>query len=181
MQENLLRPSYQKNFYFAKLLNERGLILNSIAIVNEILGEYILESAKQLSFHANTRIQVSLERLNNSQTTRRGYYHLYKSASEFFYSHFSPYSTEIKSSFFPYKDTGNEEIQLQMNKLFQSNKRSRRDLFTLYTNLIYRIKRIRNDLVHGNNQRHFHNISYEIEDVLIDFEYLAIHKNFLGA
>jgi hypothetical protein len=181
MQENLLKPSYQKNFYFAKLLNERGLILNSIAIINEILGEYIVESAKQLSYDANARIQVSLERLNNSQTARRGYYHLYKSASGFFYTQFSPHSTEMESSFFPYKDTGNEEIELQMNKLFQSNKRSKRDLFILYSHLIYRIKSVRNDLVHGNNQRHFHNISYEIEDVLIDFEYLAIHKNFLGA
>ena len=181
MQQNLLKPSYQKNFYFAKLLNERGLILNSIAIINEILGEYILESAKQLSSHANDRIQVSLERINGSQTARRGYYHLYKSASGFFYTHFSPNSTEIESSFFPYKDTGNEEIEIQMKKIFQSNKRSKRDLFTLYTNLIYRIRIIRNDLVHGNNQRHFHNISYEIEDVLIDFEYLAIQKNFLNA
>lgn len=179
IEENLLKPSYQKNFYFAKFLNERGLILNAIAITSEILGEYILTSAKNLSPHSNERVKIALERINHSQTARRGYYHLYKSASSFFYSHFSPHSIDIESSFFPYHDTGNEEVKAQMKRIFNSNKRSKRNLFILYTNLIYRIRIIRNDLVHGNNQRHFHNISYEIEDVLIDFEYLAIQKDFL--
>jgi len=181
MKETLNKPSYQKNLYFAKFLNERGLILNAVAMINEILGEYIVTSAQNLSGHAKDRIAFHLNRIDCSQTSRRAYYHFYKSASNFFYTQFNTQTDEMETTFFPYKDTGNEEIELQFKRMFQSNKRNKANLFSLYSEMIYRIKIIRNDLVHGNNQRYYHNISYEIEDVLIDFEYLAIRKNFLGA
>jgi len=181
MQESLSKPSYQKNLYFAQFLNERGLILNTVAMVNEILGEYIIASAQNLSVHAQERIQFHLNRINSSQTSRRAYYHFYKSVTNFFYTQFNTQTSELETTFFPYKDTGNDEIEIHFRRMFQSNKRKKSNLFSLYTEMIYRIRVIRNDLVHGNNQRHYHNISYEVEDVLIDFEYLAIQKNFLGA
>ena len=181
MRDSLQKPSYQKNLYFAKFLNERGLILNAVAMINEILGEYIVNSAQNLSGHAKDRILIHLNRIDCSQTSRRAYYHFYKSASNFFYTQFNTQTKEMATTFFPYKDSGNEEIELQFRRLFQSNRRNKANLFSLYSEMIYRIKIIRNDLVHGNNQRYYHNISYEIEDVLIDFEYLAIQKNFLGA
>jgi len=181
MYNNLFKPSYQKNLYFAQFLNERGLILNAVAMINEILGEYIVTSAQNLSPHSNERIQFHLNRINNSQTSRRAYYHFYKSVTNFFYTQFNTQTEELETAFFPYKDTGNEEIEMRFRRMFHSNKRNKSNLFSLYSELIYRIRIIRNDLVHGNNQRHYHNISYEIEDVLIDFEYLAIQKNFLGA
>ena len=181
MKESLNKPSYQKNLYFAEFLNERGLILNAVAMMNEILGEYIVASAQNLSGHAKDRIAFHLNRIDCSQTSRRAYYHFYKSASNFFYTQFNTQTDEMETTFFPYKDTGNEEIELQFKRLFQSNKRNKANLFSLYTEIIYRIKIIRNDLVHGNNQRYYHNISYEIEDVLMNFQFLAIQKNFLGA
>lgn len=181
MKQSLVKPSYQKNLYFAQFLNERGLILNAVAMINEILGEYIVASAQNLSPHAKDRVQFHVNRISISQTSRRAYYHFYKSANNFFYTQFNTQTTEMETTFFPYKDTGNEEIELQFRRLFQANRRNKATLFSLYSEMIYRIKVIRNDLVHGNNQRHYHNISYEIEDVLIDFEYLAIQKNFLGA
>jgi len=181
MQNSLSKPSYQKNLYFAKILNERGLILNTVAMVNEILGEYIIASAQNLSINANERIQFHLNRIDSSQTSRRAYYHFYKSVTNFFYTHFNTQTNEQETTFFPYKDTGNDEIEMQFRRMFQSNKRRKGNLFSLYSEMIYRIRVIRNDLVHGNNQRHYHNISYEVEDVLIDFEYLAIQKDFLGA
>jgi len=181
MQNSLSKPSYQKNLYFSKFLNERGLILNTVAMVNEILGEYIIASAQNLSDHAEERIQFHINRINSTQTSRRAYYHFYKSVTSFFYTQFTTQTNETETTFFPYKDTGNSEIELQFRRMFQSNKRKKANLFKLYAEMIYRIRIIRNDLVHGNNQRYYHNISYEIEDVLIDFEYLAIQKNFLGA
>ena len=181
MHKSLTKPSYQKNLYFAQFLNERGLILNAVAMINELLGEYIVSSAQNLSVHANDRISFHIDRIDSSQTSRRAYYHFYKSATNFFYTQFNTQTTEMETTFFPYKDSGNEEIEVQFRRLFQSNKRNKANLFSLYSEMIYRIKIIRNDLVHGNNQRYYHNISYEIEDVLIDFEYLAIQKNFLGA
>ena len=181
MKSSLSKPSYQKNLYFSKFLNERGLILNTVAMVNEILGEYIIASAQNLSDHADERIQFHINRINSTQTSRRAYYHFYKSVTSFFYTQFTTQTSETETTFFPYKDTGNSEIEVQFRRMFQSNKRKKANLFNLYAEMIYRIRIIRNDLVHGNNQRYYHNISYEIEDVLIDFEYLAIQKNFLGA
>lgn len=181
MNNSLTKPSYQKNLYFAKFLNDRGLILNAVSMVNEILGEYIVASAQNLSIHANERIQFHLERIESSQTSRRAYYHFHKSAINFFYTQFTTQLEEQKVTFFPYKDTGNEEIEIKFRRMFQSNKRNKAKLFSFYSEMIYRIRVIRNDLVHGNNQRYYHNISYEIEDILIDFEYLAVQKNFLGA
>lgn len=181
MKMSLEQPSYQKNLYFAKFLNERGLILNAVSMINEILGEYIVASAQNLSVHANERIQFHIDRISNTQTSRRAYYHFYKSAINFFYIQFNTQTEAQEATFFPYKDTGNEEIEMRFRRMFQSNKRNKSKLFSLYSEMIYRIRTIRNDLVHGNNQRHYHNIFYEIEDVLIDFEYLAIQKNFLDA
>ena len=181
MKQSLLKPSYQKNLYFAKFLNKRGLILNATTIINEILGEYIVASAQNLSTHSKERVQFHLQRISRSQTSRRAYYHFYKSATNFFYNQFSTQTNEMETTFFPYKDTGNKEIELQFRRIFQSNRRNKANLFSLYSEMIYRIRVIRNDLVHGNNQRYYHNISYEIEDVLIDLEYLTIQKNFLGA
>ena len=179
MKEALTLPEYQKDLFFAKLLNERGFILNAITIINEMLGAYLVESARELSPLAASRIQNHLDRIELTRSSRKAYYKLYRSAKEFFTSHFNGEEGEDVAAFFPFKDSGNEEIEQLMSKRYRSNKMSKRDHFHLYSDLINRVQSIRNDLAHGNNVRTYRDITSDINEVLIDFEYLAVQKNFL--
>ncbi len=181
MKEALSTSEYQKDFYFAELLNERGFILNSITIINEMLGEYIVESARKLSPSAASRIQKYLDRIELSRTTRKAYYKFHKSAKDFFSSHFGREEGMDTMAFFPFKDSGNEEIETQMTKLYRANKMNKSNHFHAYSDLIDRVRLIRNDLAHGNNSRAYKDITSDINEVLVDFKYLAIQKNFLQA
>ncbi len=170
---------YQKDFYFAKLLNEKGFILNAITIIDEMLGEYIVESAQLLSAVAQTRIQRYLDKIEFTRSSRKAFYVLYKSAKDFFVSHFSEQKELQQTSFFPFKDSGNYEIETEMMKMYTANKMNKSKLFISYSELIERVRLIRNDLAHGNSARVYSDITKEISEVLVDFEYLAIGKNFL--
>ena len=179
MKNALILSEYQKDFYFATLLNNMGFVLNAVTIMNEMLGEYIVESARTLSPDADERIQSYIDKIELTRSTRKAYYKLYTSARDFFKSHFSKKEDFQKTPFFPFKDSGNDEIESQMKKLYSANKENKSHLFISYADLIDRVRLIRNDLAHGNNSRAYNDITGEINDVLLDFEYLAIKKNFL--
>ncbi len=179
MQNALSLSEYQKDFYFATLFNNMGFVLNAVTIMNEMLGEYIVESARTLSPYADERIQSYLDKIELSRSTRKAYYKFYTSARDFFKSHFNQTENLQQTPFFPFKDSGNDEIESQMKKLYCANKENKSHLFISYADLIDRIRGIRNDLAHGNNSRAYNDITTEINDVLQDFEYLAIKKNFL--
>ncbi len=170
---------YQKDFYFAKLLNEKGFILNAITIINEMLGEYIVESAQLLSDVAQTRIQRYLDKIELTRSSRKAFYVLYRSAKDFFVSHFSEQKDLQATSFFPFKDSGNDTIETEMMKRYTANKMNKSKLFISYSELIERVRLIRNDLAHGNTARAYNDITKDISEVLVDFEYFAIKKNFL--
>ncbi len=179
MKEALLFSEYQKDFYFAKLLNNRGFILNAITIINEMLGEYIVESAQQLSPVAQARIQQYLDRIELTRSSRKAFYTFYKSARDFFVSHFSSEKDMQPTTFLPFRDSGNDEIEKEMMKRYNANKMNKSNLFIAYGELIERVRLIRNDLAHGNTARAYSDITKDISEVLIDFEYLAMQKNFL--
>ena len=179
MENALSLCEYQKDFYFAKLFNRMGYVLNAVTIMNEMLGEYIVESARTLSPYADERIQSYMDKIELSRSTRKAYYKFYTSARDFFKSHFSQKEDFQQTPFFPFKDSGNDEIESQMKKLYSANKENKSYLFISYADLIDRVRWIRNDLAHGNNSRAYNDITGEINDVLQDFEYLAIKKNFL--
>ncbi len=179
MSNALQEPEYKKDYFFAKFLNDRGLILNSITIINEMLGEYIVESIRKLSPLAQERIDIYLNKIEISRTTRKGYYNFYKRAKAFFRSHFSKVEGIEPVTFFRFKDQGNREIEKEMTKLFKSNKRNKSNLFVSYSHLIEDVRLIRNDLAHGNNSEIYGDIQSNINEVLIDFKYLSIKKNFL--
>ncbi len=179
MKEALLLSQYQKDFYFAKLLNDRGFILNAVTIINEMLGEYIVESAQQLSPVTQARIQQYLDKIELTRSSRRAFYAFYKSARDFFVSHFSSEKDVRSTTLLPFRDSGNDEIEREMMKLYSANKMNKSNLFIAYSKLIERVRLIRNDLAHGNTARTYSDITKDIAEVLIDFEYLAIQKNFL--
>lgn len=179
MQEALKLSEYQKDFYFARHLHGMGYILNAITIINEMLGEYIVELSRSLSGYADERIQSYVDKIELSRSTRKAYYRLHSSAKDFFASHFSGKSDKTVTTFFPFKDSGNEEINTQMTKLYTANKGNKSSMFHAYSDLIDRVRWIRNDLAHGNNSRAYQDITGDINEVLIDFEYLAVQKSFL--
>ncbi len=179
IKEAFFMNNYQQNFYFAELLNDRGFVLNAITLISEMLGEYLVESARKLSVTAEYRIQNHLDRIDLSRTTRKAYYNLHKSAKEFFKSHYGEGDRKEIKTFFPFKDSGNEEIEIQLTKLYRSNKRNKSSFFESYSILIDRVGEIRNDLAHGNNTRVYRDITKELKEILEDFKYLAIDKNFL--
>ncbi len=179
MKEALLRSEYQKDYYFSALLNEKGFILNAVTIIDEMLGEYIVESAKSLSALAHTRITSYIDKIERTRSNRKAYYNLHKSAKEFFVSNYGSNEKSDITTFFPFKDSGNEEIKTQMSKRYRANKMNKSEYFKMYSGLIDRVRLIRNDLAHGNNARAYKDITAQINEVLIDFNYLAIEKNFL--
>ncbi len=171
---------YKKQFFFAKLLNDRDLILNAILTINEMLSEYIIDSSRELSQYAEQRIQNHIDNITLTQTTRKAYYKFYKSSRDFFRSNFSKDETLDKLPFFPKQDNGNEEIKNKMNRLYRSNKMNKSHYFIQYTELIEKVRAIRNDLAHGNISKIHNDISKDIDEILIDFQYLAIDKDFLS-
>ncbi len=179
MQSVLKKSEYQKDFYFAKFFSERGYVLNAITIMNEMLGEYVVESARTLSPYANERIQSYIDKIELSRSTRKAYYKLYSSARDFFKSHFTKEEVTQVRPFFPFRDSSNEEIALQMQKLYTANKGNKAQLFHSYSELIDRVRYIRNDLAHGNTSRAYKDITAEMDEILVDFEYLAMKKQFL--
>jgi hypothetical protein len=179
MRDALIEIEYKKGYFFAKILNDRGLILNSITIISEILGEYIVESSRKLSPYSKERIDTHLDNIDISKSTRRAYSNFYKRAKEFFRSHFSKIDNPQPITFFAFRDYGNKEIEKEMKKIFNSNKMNKSNLFVSYSHLIEDVRLIRNDLAHGNNSGVYGNIKSNMNEILIDFKYLAIDKNFL--
>lgn len=181
IKEAINSVEYQKQFLFAKLLNERSLILNAITILNEMLGEYIIHAAKELSPLASNRIQSYTDYITSKVSSRKAYYNFYRSSKKFFVSHFCLDENKTKLSFFPHNDSGNEEIKNKMQKLFSSNKMNKSKHFYAYCELIERVGILRNDLAHGNTSKVYKNIRDDLNEILVDFNYLAIEKNFLQA
>ena len=171
---------YKQQFVFAKFLNDRGVILNAITIINEMLAEYIIASARNLSELANQKIQNHIDNITLTLSSRKAYYNFHQSAKDFFRTNFSQDENLDKLPFFPKQDIGNEEIKNRMNKLFKSNKMNKSHFFIEYTKLIEKVRLIRNDLAHGNISKVHKDISQDIDEILIDFKYLAIDKDFLN-
>lgn len=180
IKESLTLPEYKKQYFFSTLLNERGAILNAIIIIDEMLGEYIIFSARNLSPLANEKIQKYIDNITLTASSRKSYYYFHKSVKEFFSSHFSLENERDKSTFFPFKESANSEIERQMNKLFNANKMNKSHLFNAYANLIARVNILRNDLAHGNIVKIHKDIQQDITHLLVDFNYLAIEKDILN-
>ena len=179
MLEALNSLEYKKQFYFAKLLNDKGIILNATLTINEMLSEYIIYSSRGLSKYAEERIQNHIDNITLTQSSKKAYYKFYKSSRDFFRTNFSNDESLDKLPFFPKQDTGNEEVKNKMNKLYKSNKMNKSHYFIQYTEMIEKVRSIRNDLAHGNISKVHHDIGQDMDDILVDFQYLAIDKNFL--
>jgi len=50
-------------------------------------------------------------------------------------------------------------------------------LFEKYSYIIDRVRRVRNNLAHGNMEIDFYNLKKEMFELIKDFEYLSIEKN----
>ncbi len=173
------QEEYKKQYFFSKLLNEKGLILNSITIINEMLGEYIIESSKNLSAVSKDRIQNYIDHISLKSSSRKAYYKFHKSVKDFFRTNFTDEQSLVSLAFFPHKDSANEEIKNKMHKLYKANKMNKKNYFIDYSNLIDNVRIIRNDLAHGNIGKVHKDIGVTIDEILTDFNYLAIEKDFL--
>ena len=162
--------------YNGTLLNDVKLC---VTIINEMIAEYIVVSTRKLSPEIEESIQKYLDKIELSRSSRQAYYNFYKSVKSFFISHFHEKDEHSINPFFPFKHTINNDIEIEMLKVFNANKKRKSHLFYSYSELMERVRVLRNDLAHGNNVKTYTNITKEIEEILVDFKYLAIDKNFL--
>ncbi len=177
--ESFKLPEYQESLYLAKLLNSKGFTLNTITIINEMLGEYLIDASLNLSPNISKYIQDHLDKIEITSRTRKAYFKLNQSTKEFFETNFNQDEITKPTTFFTFKTSKNNLIFKEFYKIYNSNKRNKREYFHIYTRLINDVRSIRNDLAHGNNEKLYNNIVLEIDEILKEFEFLCVEKKFL--
>lgn len=177
--ESFKLPEYQESLYLAKLLNSKGFTLNTITIINEMLGEYLIDASLNLSPEISKYIQDHLDKIEITSRTRKAYFKLNQSTKEFFETNFNQDEIINPTTFFTFKTSKNNLIFKEFYKIYNSNKRNKSQYFYIYTELINSVRGIRNDLAHGNNEKLYNNIVLEIDDILKEFEFICVEKNFL--
>jgi len=167
---------FHQNYYYAELMLDKGLLLQSIILLNESISIYIIETIKNFSKDINK--YTSLYGEENKPK-------LYSQAKDFFITLFPcKKGKNINANIiaiFP-----NHKYPKEMDKLI-ADKFKRIDktlqnkgdtgLFEKYSYIIDRVRRIRNNLAHGNMELDFRDLKKEMIMIMKDFNYLTIDKN----
>jgi hypothetical protein len=163
---------FKQTYNYSTFLLEKGLLLQSIILLNEAISIYIVESAKGFSKPIEKYIFLIGE---------KNKYKLYSQAKTFFISLFSNNDEEKIIPFFPnhqfVKDIDGEIV----NKFKNVNKtwinKGGKNFFKQYSYIIEKVREIRNNLAHGNMDIDFYNLKKDIFELIKDFKYLSIEKN----
>jgi len=167
---------FEQNYYYSTLLLEKGLLLQSIILLNEASSIYLIEAIKGFS----KPIEKYTYLIGEENKPK-----LYAQAKDFFVSLFPINGEDNKQEkiipLFPnhkfVKDI-DTEIAYKFNNLYTTWKhKGDIGLFKKYSYLIDRVRRIRNNLAHGNMEIDFYNLKKEMLELIKDFEYLSIEKN----
>ena len=166
----------EQNYYYSRLLLEKGLLLQSIILLNEAISIYMIEAIKNFS----KPIEKHTYLIGEENKPK-----LYSQAKDFFISLFPINGKNDKQEkiipLFPnhkfVKDI-DTEIAYKFNKLSTTWKhKGDIGLFEKYSYIIDRVRRVRNNLAHGNMEIDFYNLKKEMFEIVKDFEYLSIEKN----
>jgi hypothetical protein len=159
---------FPKNYNLSSILLEKGLYLNSITILNEVLSIYIVESAKGFS----EDIRIYIERIEEQNR-----YKFYTQVKDFFIS----LQGKNVVPFFPNHQTlrdKDEKIAQKFRNLEKTLKnKGHNGAFENYRYLIEQVRHIRNSLAHGNLDISFRDLNDRMIEFNKDFHYLAIEKN----
>jgi len=170
------RGIFEQNYYYSSLLLEKGLLLQSIILLNEAISIYMIEAIKNFS----KAIEKHTYLIGEENRPK-----LYSQAKDFFISIFPINGKDDKKEkiipLFPnhkfVKDI-DTEIAYKFNKLYTTWKhKGDVGLFEKYSYIIDRVRRVRNNLAHGNMEIDFYNLKKEMFELIKDFEYLSIEKN----
>lgn len=161
---------FQQHYNFANLLLDKGLLLNSITLFNELIGVYIIESIKTYSKNIDRYIQIVGEEDNSK---------LYSQAKEFIDNIFVKKNKMIP--LFP-KHIAPKDIDKEIAKKLENinrtwSNRGDKGVFEKYIYISNRVRYIRNRVAHANMDISFKDINSELKKLIIDFNYLAIEKN----
>lgn len=172
IDSNSKKRIFEKSYFFANLLLEKGLLLNAITLLNEVISIYIVESVKKFS----TKIQKYTYLVGEKDIPL-----LYSHVKEFFIKNYEKDSVESKIPFFPshivIKDIDNEIIK-KLKKINTTwSNRGDAGLFKKYSYIIKRVRSIRNNVAHGNLEVDYRELKNELKILNDDFYYLSIKKN----
>jgi len=160
---------FEQHYNFANLLLDKGLLLNSITLFNELTGVYIIESIKTYSKNINKSIYILGEE-NSSK--------LHSQAKEFVDTLFMK---DVIIPLFPNhkvpKDIDREIARKLQNINRTWSNRGDENLFKRYIYISNRIRVIRNSVAHANMEISFKDINNQLKELASDFYYLAIQKN----
>lgn len=163
---------FEQNYYYANLLLEKGLLLQSIILLNEAVSIYIIESVKGFSKEIEKYTCLIGE---------QDIYKLYSQAKDFFISLFPIEGKGKIIPLFPHhkivKDLDNEIANKFTN--LHNTRKNKGDIgvFEKYSYIIIKVRNIRNNLAHGNMEINFYNLKKDMFELIKDFEYLSIKKN----
>jgi len=168
--------TFQQSYCYSRLMLNKGLLLQSIVLLNEAISIYIVETVKRFSSDINKYTSIYGEE-NKHQ--------LYAQAKDFFICLF-PITNERKKkekilALFPHHKYPKEidnTIANKFRRIYSTGQnKGDRGLFEKYSYIIARVRRIRNNLAHGNMEFDFRDLKKEMFEIIIDFNYLTIEKN----
>jgi len=165
---------FEQNYYYSRLLLEKGLLLQSIILLNEAISIYIIESVKGFSKPIEKYTCLIGE---------QNIYKLYSQAKDFFISLFptNGKNNEKIIPLFPHHKFNKEidnDIAHKFNNLYTTRlNKGDAGLFEKYSYIIDKVRKIRNNLAHGNMELDFFDLKQEMLELIKDFEYLSIEKN----
>jgi len=164
---------FEQSYNFAKLMLDKGLLLNAITLLNEVTSMYLIESIKHFSKDIEKYITIVGEE-NKSK--------LYSRAKDFFNQVIQVTNDQqITLPLFSHHKiikVIDKEITRKLKNIEKTWKNRGDDgLFKKYANITNRIRLIRNTVAHADMQISFKSIRSELKSLNDDFYYLVIKKN----
>ena len=173
IDRNAKKRVFEKSYFFANLLLEKGLLLNAITLLNETISIYIVESVK----HFSKKIQEYTYIVGEKDIPM-----LYSHVKEFFIKNYEKDTTKTEViPFYPthtvIKDMDKEIIKkfTKMNTTWSH--KGDGGLFQKYAYITKRVRSIRNNVAHGNLEIDYRELNHELKVLNDDFYYLSIQKN----
>ena len=166
---------FEQSYKYGNLLLEKGMLLNSITLLNEATGMYIIESIKGYS----KEIQ-KYTYLRGEENPAK----LYSRAKDFFYNIFAKKEKEFKPiPLFPHHiivKNIDKEIHRKFINIHKTwENKGDGGLFLKYAYIIHRIRYIRNSVAHADMETSFKSLKSELKVLNDDFYYMAVKKNIL--
>jgi CRISPR-associated DxTHG motif protein len=144
-----------KYYTFAKLMYQKGFMLNAITLLDEAISRYALEMIRRIDSRCAIAIEEFEKKIENSQNfqnydTNYSRYELVTQAKNVI-----KYHKKNKKDFLGDKSL----TDFILSKIDYKNTKKFRDL-------IFSCDKVRNDLAHGNTFQHYENIKIEIGDLV---------------